>query len=172
MAAFKRNKPPPPSPVVANHKKIMAFIAQSADVERLGSLVRNARAQGAADVADAAFRKLVSLVPAEKLGTVEHDFWQTVHAFEFTLSEERGKTTRLSRTRQKVAKLGVVQILADWATDSHPTDGFKMLVERGMPELTGEAIALRHADRFAAPVLEAARRRLSEAGVDVNSLPR
>ena len=172
MTAFKRNKPARPSPVVVNHNKIMAFIAQSADVERLGSLVRNARAKGAADVADAAFRKLVSVVPAETLGTVEHDFWQTVQAFEFTLSEERGKTTRLSRTRQKVAKVGVVQILADWATDDHPTDGFKKLVERGMPELTGEAAALRHADRFAAPVLEAARRRLSEAGVDLNSLPR
>jgi hypothetical protein len=171
MAASKRNKPAtPPSPVVANQKKIMAFIAQSTDIERLGSLVRNARAKGAVELADTAFRKLVSLVPAEKLGTVEHDFWQTVQAFEFTLSEERGKTTRLSRTRQKVAKVGAVQILAEWATDSHPTDGFKKLVERGMPELTGEAVALRHADRFAAPVLEAARRRLSEAGVDVATL--
>jgi hypothetical protein len=170
MAASKRNKPAPPSPVVSNQKKIMAFIAQSTDVERLGSLVRNARAKGAAEVGDAAFRKLVSVVPAETLGTVEHDFWQTVQAFEFTLSEERGKTTRLSRTRQKVAKVGAVQILADWATDDHPTDGFKKLVERGMPELTGEAVALRHADRFAAPVLEAARRRLSEAGVDMAAL--
>ena len=171
MAASKRNKPAPPSPVVSNQKKIMAFIGQSTDVDKLGSLVRNARAKGAVELADAAFRKLVSLVPAEKLGTVEYDFWRTVHAFEFTLSEERGKTTRLSRTRQKVAKVGAVQILADWATDAHPTDGFIKLVERGMPELTGEAVALRHADRFAAPVLEAARRRLSEAGVDVAALP-
>jgi hypothetical protein len=170
MAASKRSKPAPPSPVVVNHKKIMAFITHSVDVGKLESLARNARVRGANDVADAAFRKLVSLVPAETLGTVEHDFWQTVQAFEFALSEERGKAARLSRTRQKVAKVGAVQILADWATDDHPTDGFKMLIERGMPELTGEAVALRHATRFAAPVLEAARRRLSEAGVDVAAL--
>lgn len=171
MAAAKTKKPSLP-PLVANHKKIMAFIAQSDDAERLAALTRNARAQGAADVADAAFRKLVSLVPAEKRGTVEHDFWQAVQAFEFTLTEERGKTTRLSRTRQKVVKVGVVQILTEWATDAHPTEGFKMLVELGMPELTGEAVALRHTKHFAAPVLEAARQRLTAAGVDLNSLPR
>ena len=172
MAAAKAKKTPPPPPLVANRKKIMAFIAQSEDADRLAALTRNASAQGASDVANASFRKLVSLVPAAQLGTVEHDFWQTVQAFEFTLTEERGKATRLSRTRQKVAKVGVVEILIEWATDAHPTDGFKMMVERGMPDLTGEAVTLRHAASFAEPVLEAARRRLTAAGIDPNSLPR
>ena len=84
--------------------------------------------------------------------------------------EERGKNTRLSRTRQKVAKAGVVQTLSDWAAGSQETKGFRMLLERGMPEFTGEAITLRHPELFEPPVLEAAQQRLAAAGVDLNSL--
>jgi hypothetical protein len=51
------------------------------------------------------------------------------------------------------------------------TDGFAMLLERNMPELTGEAIVLRHAHRFGADVVAAARRRLQAAGIDVATLP-
>ncbi len=170
-SADQAKKPPLDPDKKPDHKKILAFVAACDDAGKLGSLIRNARAQGVTAVADAAFRKLVALVPAEQPGTVEHDFWQTIQAFEFSLSEERGKTTRLSRTRQKVAKVGVVQTLRDWAVGSQETAGFKMLLERGMPEFTGEAITLRHPEHFEAPVLEAARQRLAVAGVDPNTLP-
>jgi hypothetical protein len=102
---------------------------------------------------------------------VEHDFWQTIHAFEHVLSEERGKTTRLSRTRQKVARAGVVQTLHDWAMSAKSTDGFDMLLERNIPELTGEAIVLRHALQFGAEVVAAAKRRLEAADIDLATLP-
>ena len=47
-----------------------------------------------------------------------------------------------------------------------------MLLERNMPELTGEAIVLRHAHQFGADVLAAANLRLVQAGVDTSSLPK
>jgi hypothetical protein len=87
------------------------------------------------------------------------------------LTEERGKTTRLARTRQKVARVGVLKTLEDWALKSDETDGFKMLLERKMPEFTGEAIVLRHSGRFSPQVVIAARQRLETAGVDVAALP-
>jgi hypothetical protein len=111
------------------------------------------------------------VLPKEKPGTVEHDFWQTIHAFEHVLSEERGRTTRLARTRQKVARVGEVRTLQDWAMSDKSTDGFTMLLERNMPELTGEAIVLRHARQFGAEVVAAARNRLEAAGIDVAALP-
>jgi hypothetical protein len=40
-----------------------------------------------------------------------------------------------------------------------------MLLERGLPELTGEAIVLRHPQLFRRTAVEAARARLVEAGV-------
>lgn len=153
-----------------NDKKILAFVERCENPVELESLIRNATKLGNGPVAEAAFRKRISLVPAERPGSVEHDFWQMVQAFEYTLSEERGKNTRLSRTRQKVAKAGVVQTLRDWSVGSQETAGFKMLLERGMPEFTGEAITLRHPEHFEPPVLEAAQQRLTAAGVDLSSL--
>jgi hypothetical protein len=102
---------------------------------------------------------------------VEHDFWQMVHTFELLLSEENGKTTKLSRTRQMVTRIGVIPTLANWASRDKDTAGFKMLLEHGMPEYTGEAIVLRHASSFTQEVVAAARGRLVEAGVDIGRLP-
>jgi len=175
VASNKNNKTAPKTdkiePSEKTDKKILAFVGRCEDPQGLESLIRNATKLGNTVVAEAAFRKRISLVPAERPGTVEHDFWQTVHAFEYSLSEERGKTTRLSRTRQKVAQVGVVQTLRDWAAGAQETAGFKMLLERGMPEFTGEAITLRHPEHFEPKTLEAARRRLTTAGVDVDRLP-
>ena len=50
------------------------------------------------------------------------------------------------------------------------TDGFDMLLERGMPELTGEAIVLRHSEQFDDEIQNAARERLVQAGVDIDRL--
>ena len=101
---------------------------------------------------------------------MEYDFWRTVHSFEHVLTEENSRTTRLSRTRQKVQRVGVVQTLVDWALDTKRTDGFRMLLERDMPELTGEAIVLRHPSRFEVAVISAARARLEASGVDADAV--
>jgi hypothetical protein len=156
---------------MADEAKILKIIERCEDPEKLKTLRKNASDHGAAGIADAAFRKLISVLPSEKPGTVEHDFWQTVHAFELALSEERGRTTRLSRTRQKVTRVGVIQTLRDWALTETETQGFRMLLERGMPELTGEAIVLRHTDSFGPDIMAAAKKRLEDAGVDVGRLP-
>jgi len=174
MASSKKNKAVPKpdkvEPSEKTDKKILAFVDRCENPSDLESLIRNATKLGNTVVAEAAFRRRISLVPAERPGTVEHDFWQTVQAFEFSLSEERGKTTRLSRTRQKVAKVGVVETLRDWAAGAQETAGFKILLERGMPEFTGEAITLRHPEHFEPKTLEAARQRLTVAGVDLDRL--
>lgn len=151
---------------MTDHDKIIAQIYQCRDPQRLRNWLQNARDKNADDVADAAFRQLISIVPDEEPGTVGHDFWQTINAFEQTLADERGRTTRLQRTRQKVARVGVIQTLTDWALSTKKTEGFDMLLERGMPEYTGEAIVLRHPDHFDQAVRDAARARLDEAGVD------
>jgi hypothetical protein len=157
---------------MSDHTRMLGLIAVCDDARKLRSWMENARNKGQKDLEYAAFRRLITILPKEKPGTVEHDFWRTVHAFEHVLSEERGKTTRLSRTRQKVARVGEVETLKDWAVGTKGTDGFAMLIERRMPELTGEAIVLRHAEQFDSPVVAAARRRLEQAGVDIEALPK
>ena len=150
-----------------DESKMLAFVASCNDPEELRRVEGNAREYGAETLADAAFHKLVLVLPSERPGTVEHDFWRSVYTLEIVLTKERKKTTRLSRTRQKVDRVGVHRVLVDWALARKKTDGFDMLLERNMPELLGEAVVLRHPDEFKADVVAAARNRLEASGVDI-----
>jgi hypothetical protein len=147
------------------HEKITAFIAKCEDPAQLKTMIANAKARGEDEIALAAFRRLVLVSPSETPGSVEHDMWQTIFAFEHLLKEERGKTTLLARTRQKINRVGVIETLKDWAAAKQETEGFRMLLERGLPELTGEAIVLRHPQLFPRGAVEAARARLAGVGV-------
>lgn len=155
---------------MTDHTKVLAFIASSTDAEQLRRLRENAQRVGVATVADAAFKRLLEILPEQAPGSIEHDFWMTIHAFEEILRDERGRTVRLSRTRQKIDRVGVKQTLIDFATSKAPTDGFNMLIERGLPELTGEALILKHSACFDMQVQTAAKQRLEKAGVDTAKL--
>lgn len=145
-------------------QQALDFIAACSDAQKLDRMVVNARIRGSEVVEKAALLKLYSVMPSAEPGTLEHDVWQSVYALEGALKSERGKTTLLSRTRQKLAKDGELKTVGDLVMGK-PSAGFQMLLDRGMTELTFEAVALRHADRFGASVLSAARARLLEAGV-------
>lgn len=128
-------------------------------------MIKNAQREAQPEVVRAAQLRLYAVLPAAEPGTLEHDVWQSIHALEDTLTQERNKTTRLSRTRPKIARDGEQQTVADLVSKKIPSDGFKMLVERDMVDLTFEAVALRHSDRFAPDLLETCRNRL--AAIDV-----
>jgi hypothetical protein len=117
--------------------------------------------RGAKNVEHAALIKLYSVMPAAQPGTLEHDVWQSIYALEGALKAERGKTVLLARTRQKIARDGELKTVADLVTGKE-SSGFQMLIDRDMPELTFEAVALRHEGRFEPAVLEAARKRLGD----------
>ena len=147
--------------------RMLAVVAACDDPEKLRTIEANARKRGADGLVDASFRKRVEILPSENPGTLEHDFWRSVYTLETVLTEERGRKTRLSRTRQKVDRMGVHQTLADWALKEGTTDGFDMLLERGMPEFCGEAVVLRHPDEFESHIVAAARHHLEAADVDI-----
>lgn len=153
-----------------DHQKVLDAIASTTDPEKLRKFRENAQRLGVPTVEEAAFRRLVEVLPKETPGSIEHDFWKTIHAFEEILRDERGKTVRLSRTRQKIDRVGVKKTLVDFAVSKKPTEGFDMLIERGLPELTGEALVLKHSAHFDDPVVEAAKARLVGAGVDISKL--
>lgn len=155
---------------MTDHTKVLNTIANSTDANQLRRFRENANRMGVTVVADAAFRRLIEVLPEEAPGSIEHDFWMTIHAFEEVLRDERGKTVRLSRTRQKIGRVGVKQTLVDFAMSKAPTDGFNMLIERGLPELTGEALVLKHGETFDSDVQTAAKQRLQDAGVDIIKL--
>lgn len=149
-----------------DNTKALAAIASTTDPEKLRTLRDNAHRLGVPEVAEAAFRRLVEILPEDAPGSIEHDFWKTIFAFEELLRDERGKTVRLSRTRQKIDRVGVMQTLVDFALSKKPTEGFSMLIERGLPEFTGEALVLKHSLHFDPTVVTAAESRLQSVGVD------
>ena len=69
------------------------------------------------------------------------------------------------RTRQKIARVGVLKTVGDLALTTKPSEGFGILVEGGFADLTAEYLVIRHAHRFAEDVVSGARARLELAGV-------
>lgn len=142
--------------------RALARIASCNDPRQLRQMAKNARAKGEEEVRLAAQRRLYEVLPSEEPGTLEYDVWQSIYALEGELSDERGKTVRLSRTRQKITRDKEAKTVADLVMGAQ-SEGYRMLIERGLKELTFEAVALRHPDRFDQSVLDAAQSRLSDA---------
>lgn len=159
-----------PAPGKQQVAAALRAIREMDDPVRLKRLMRNARAQGVAEVEDAAFLKLVEVLPQATEGPFAQDAWKSIHALEEMETRDRGKTVRLSRTRQKIGRDGVKKTLEDLAGRPSGTRGYDMLIDRDMPHLTFEAIVLKHPNSFDEAVLAAARSRLEGSGVDVERM--
>lgn len=150
-------------------ERILKMIETCIDPKSLRQIATNARQRGELAVARAADLRLYEILPSEKPGSLEYDVWRSIHALEGTLTNERGKTTRLGRTRQKIARVGELETVKSLVVGAKkPSEGFSMLIEREMPELTFEAVALRHPERFDDTLLNSAAARLRSVGVEVD----
>lgn len=145
--------------------RMMAFVSTCTDAKQLRQIAINAQSNGASDLKIAATRRLYEILPAEQPGTFEYDVWHSIHALEGSLSDERDKTTRLSRTRQKISRDGEEKTVTDLVLGKQ-SEGFDLLMARNMPDLTFEALAIKHAVRFPEQVKVAAAQRLAKAGVN------
>ncbi|WP_373488288.1 hypothetical protein [Blastomonas sp.] len=149
----------------AQAKNALQIIARCSDPKQLARIADNALRLDQPTVRRAALLRLYAISPSAHPGTLEHDVWQSIFALEGALKEERGKTILLSRTRQKIKRDGEHQTVADLVL-GNVSDGFRMLIDRGMPELTFEAVALRHQNEFKEEVLSAADKRLREFAIN------
>jgi len=157
---------------MSKHQKIVELIAACDDETKLRNWIANANREGAQEVEDAARRRLIAVRASKDVDDpndpIVLDFWKSISALEYELSLERGKTIRLSRTRQKIGRVGVEKTLRELTVSSQPSDGYHLLRDRGMLDLSAEAVVLRYPDRFEAEILKAARNRLNTDGASTN----
>ena len=131
-------------------------------------VMQRAREHNLPEVYNAVFRRLCELTgsanddPSDPLIA---DFYKTLAAYEQLLTEKNERNTSASRTRQKIANKGVHQSLIEWTRGKVETNGFKLLVEKGLPEYTGEYLVVRYSDRFPEDVVALARSRLDAHGI-------
>lgn len=150
---------------MTDYTKQIAFI-ETCDIPRkLRQLLAQAKSSGTTVLEEAAFARLVELEPQELPGSLEYDFLRCTEAFERVIG------TRLSPIRQKVAREGTEQVLLDIIQADGMNEDTRARLDQGLPELTTEALVLRHPDRFGPTTRDTARARLTEAGVNPKDLP-
>ena len=154
----------------SDNSPIFQTVADCEDPAKLRRIMGNARKRSAHAVYDAAFQRLVTILPSAIKGAVAKNVWRTIYASEVLHTEEKKKTFRHTRTRQAIRRKGEVQTVADLVLKSKPSDGFKMLEERGLLKLSFEAIVVFQKDSFEPEVVKKAYARLEEAGADIGSI--
>jgi hypothetical protein len=144
--------------------RLLAWIEAATDPKALRQLAQNA-ASTSSNVERAALRRLAHIAPQHAPGTVPHACWSMVHAVEELRRRAGRKVWRMNRMRRKIEKDGEVAALEYCAL--RETEGFSEVLAYGVPELTAEAIVIRHSDAFSKEAVAAARERLAQAGVVV-----
>lgn len=138
------------------------------DRDKLRNWMKNAKRLGRDDVYRTALRQLCKIEGRDIDDPLDAEFAIVMRALEEALTEEAGKTKRLNRTRQKLDRVGVRKTLGDLALKTQPSLGFVKLVEFNMADVSAEALILKYRDQFEPHVVEAARKRLTEHGIDAN----
>lgn len=143
-------------------KSLEELIAAETDIKKLSNYMKNAENQKRDDIYQLAFRRHAELAGESYNTPLEKDFWSVIAAYELRLTEKNKRTTRATRTRQKVKNKGLKQCLIDWAMGKETTMGFDLLVKNGLYELTGEYLVIKYADQFDEEVVLSAQLRLAE----------
>jgi hypothetical protein len=135
------------------------------DPEGLRVLAGRAKERGLEELWFKCLTRIADLAGQKFEPGVEREFWQAISAAEEIRTFENGKPTRLSRTRQKIQRVGVLKTVADLASSPGQSEGFKVLVRGGRQDLTAEAIVIRHSSVFEPGVIEMARKKLADIEV-------
>ncbi len=145
------------------------WIATCEDPEKLKTGMENARRHQRMDVYQAAADRLCD-VESAALGLncpIGKDFYKMLIHYENLLTDKNDRSTRATRTRQMLGRKNVVECLEGWALAKSETSGFRQLLADGKFYLTGEYIVHKHEKSFSKEAVANARKRLSNAGVNI-----
>jgi hypothetical protein len=141
----------------------MKAIGDYTDQSALRQLMANAKRLRNENAYWEAFGRLCVLSGRDEPDPLVRDFYSTLTAYEELLTSKNNKKTVANRTRQKLARKGVVQCLEDWAGQK-TSEGLELLVSKGLFELTGEYLVIKYANRFSPQAVASARKKLEDLG--------
>lgn len=136
------------------------------DLGRLRVILENAKRLGDREYVDRVQKRIWEL-HATGDTELERRFNAFVAAYESFLTEKNERTTRAIRTIRKVQNKGIKQTLIDWALSKQPTPGFLSLVGQGHWKMTAEFLVVSMAHEFPSEVVDSARKKLVDAGVEL-----
>jgi len=145
----------------------MRAIAEYSDPAELRQVMANAKRLGNEGIYWEAFSRLCRISGRDEPDPLVRDFCSTLAAYEELLSLKNGRKTLANRTRQKLARKGVVKCLEDWAFQ--PTsDGLELLVSKNLYHLTEEYLVLKYPERFSPGAVKAAHAKLKALGYSLS----
>jgi len=134
-------------------------------------LIAHAARMGRPDIEQLAFRRLCELRAEPGDGPLAREFYEGLVAYEELLTLKNGRTTRATRTRQKLRRAPLLQCMADLVTGP-ASMGFDMLREHGLLKMSAEYLVSENPEHFSRDAVLAARARLREhSGIDVPEDP-
>jgi len=83
-----------------------------------------------------------------------------LYAYEEAQSQLKGRTFRANRTRQMIANRGALAAAERMVLNRRPSQGYEVLEEAGLQELSFEAIIVRFPNEFSSQAVRAAQARL------------
>lgn len=158
--------PGPSEPKPNDDARVLATITTLDDPAKLRALIANAKRHERPAVLNAAFHRLATVQSEGEEGSAEFDMWSTIHAIEEIKRQDAGKTIRLSYLRRDIEKIGMVPAMDKLVSKAGASERFDELIEKGHPELTAEAVVLRHPARFSDDAVQRSNERLTGVGID------
>lgn len=95
---------------------------------------------------------------------VETELLKALYAYEVILSDNNKRRTRASRTWQMVNRYGIIEAAVRAVNRKSDAMGYKVLVDKGLQDLTFEAVIVRFPEAFDQHVVTLAKSRLEELG--------
>lgn len=126
------------------------------------TFAKNARERGHADLEAQALQRARELQAIQDGHTspAQQAIATALYAYEEEQSRIKGKTFRANRTRQMITNRGALEAAERMVLSRKPSQGYEVLEEAGLQELSFEAIIVRFPDEFSERAVKAAQARL------------
>lgn len=136
------------------------------DPDKIRSLMVNARRLGYDDLVVQCQVRIAEIGSQQFDDALEKEFWTAVYLAEEFKTSENGKSTRLTKTRQKYNRDGAKKCVGDLVARPAIDESFRILADNGRVDLTFEAVLLRHANQYDESAITIAKTKLLDNGVD------